>query len=457
MSYIESHQELEGHFKTLDLMAELSIDLETAIGRLHRFWWWCVDYAETGYLTKHPAARLDAKFGRGFVAGMIKAGFIDKEQFRVHDWPDWAGRYLLTRHRTRRPLYVAGIYLAYGRRDDAAALLAQAVKMLRITQAQADQLFGDPNSSGQESMIEKGQTLERLPEKTLKIGPLETKRSDFSGKTGGQDPQTLGQGDNEKSGNSSQLNPTEPSTAQPTPSSSGGRASEADDNQLIAQPPNVAFDAWWSEYPVQAAKKLARKAWEKLHPDPALVDRMMRALKDQKAARTRLKAAHKFSPGWPNAAKYLSEDRWEDKVPEADGAAAAAVEGPPNGAKYSPETPLQRLVCIFKMIKGVAMEDRGWDESNWTGAEPSARHLLKAFDGDEMTAAVWLEAYGKEMDAGGMNKWTLKSAAERAWNTKGERVLAAPAAAGRPDGTASAGAVMLEQPDRHFISAAEER
>ena len=142
MSYIESHQELEGHPKTLDLLALLGLDIDTALGRVHRFWWWCLTYAETGVLEKHPPSRIDAKFGAGFVAAMTSAGFIDRDRFRVHDWPDWAGRYLTARYRTKKPVYLAEIFLEYGRREDAARILASAVNAGTVTAAQRDQMLG---------------------------------------------------------------------------------------------------------------------------------------------------------------------------------------------------------------------------------------------------------------------------------------------------------------------------
>lgn len=142
MSYIESHDELEGHPKTLDLMAALDVDVDTAVGRLHRFWWWVLKYAETGRLEKHPPARIDVKFGQGFVEAMKSAGFIDRELYRVHDWATWAGRYLTARYRTKQPLYVAGIFMDYGRRDDAARILASAVKAGAVTPSQSAAVLG---------------------------------------------------------------------------------------------------------------------------------------------------------------------------------------------------------------------------------------------------------------------------------------------------------------------------
>jgi hypothetical protein len=50
LAWIESHQTLEKHPKTLDLMNATGWDLDTCLGKLHRFWYWCVDYAEDGDL-----------------------------------------------------------------------------------------------------------------------------------------------------------------------------------------------------------------------------------------------------------------------------------------------------------------------------------------------------------------------------------------------------------------------
>lgn len=106
MSWIKSHQEIINHPKTLDLMEIMGWDVDKCIAKLHRLWWWCVDYAEDGDLRKHNDQRIARAVGLNgeneaklFVEGMIKARWLDREPyFRVHDWWDHVGEFLKRRH-----------------------------------------------------------------------------------------------------------------------------------------------------------------------------------------------------------------------------------------------------------------------------------------------------------------------------------------------------------------------
>ncbi|WP_067931222.1 hypothetical protein [Alicyclobacillus kakegawensis] len=52
MAWIESHQELARHPKTKKLARELNDTVRGAIGLLHLLWWWAMDYAEDGDLSR---------------------------------------------------------------------------------------------------------------------------------------------------------------------------------------------------------------------------------------------------------------------------------------------------------------------------------------------------------------------------------------------------------------------
>ena len=81
-------------------------DADIAIGKLMRFWWWCVDYAEDGDLRRHSPARLavavglQASYGQEFFHAMVKSGWIDEQpHLRVHDWWEYIGPFLRTKYR----------------------------------------------------------------------------------------------------------------------------------------------------------------------------------------------------------------------------------------------------------------------------------------------------------------------------------------------------------------------
>lgn len=116
MAWIESHQELERHPKTLKLKNLMEWDIDQTIGRLHRFWWWCVDYARDGQLDKFnneqlaSAIGLNPEDGNKFINSMIESGFIDKEpRFQIHEWNKYFGMFLRRSHpeiyETVRKLY----------------------------------------------------------------------------------------------------------------------------------------------------------------------------------------------------------------------------------------------------------------------------------------------------------------------------------------------------------------
>jgi hypothetical protein len=106
MAWIESHQEIPNHPKTLRLMNLMRWNNDTAVSKLHKLWWWCMDYAPDGDLRRHDKPQLAAAVGvsrskaEQFVEAMIRAGWIDMQPyFRVHDWWDYAGPFLQTKYK----------------------------------------------------------------------------------------------------------------------------------------------------------------------------------------------------------------------------------------------------------------------------------------------------------------------------------------------------------------------
>jgi hypothetical protein len=107
MAWIESHQELEKHPKVLMLMSLMGWSKDTTIGKLHRFWWWCVSYAEDGDLRKYHVDQIGAavdlapgKESSLFANNMVKAKWIDlKPYLRVHDWWHYIGRFLQVKYK----------------------------------------------------------------------------------------------------------------------------------------------------------------------------------------------------------------------------------------------------------------------------------------------------------------------------------------------------------------------
>jgi hypothetical protein len=98
LAWIELHQAIWTHRKTLILAAELDLDETYAAAHVVRLWTWALDNAPEGDLTNLPARVI--AFGAGwrgdpelFVNAAVKAGWIDKnERVLIHDWMEYAGR-----------------------------------------------------------------------------------------------------------------------------------------------------------------------------------------------------------------------------------------------------------------------------------------------------------------------------------------------------------------------------
>jgi hypothetical protein len=99
MAWIESHQSLGHHPKTLRLAHELRCSVACAVGYLHFLWWWAVDYAPDGVLAISDQevvakACMWSKKSQVFWAALLSAGFVEQsgEELRIHDWMDYAGK-----------------------------------------------------------------------------------------------------------------------------------------------------------------------------------------------------------------------------------------------------------------------------------------------------------------------------------------------------------------------------
>lgn len=105
MAWIESNQELARHPKVIKAARKLGTSIPTVVGHLHFLWWWCLEYANDGDLSKFDA--LDIAVAAGwegdagdFVTALVDCGpgdsmgFLEKTELglAIHDWMDYAGR-----------------------------------------------------------------------------------------------------------------------------------------------------------------------------------------------------------------------------------------------------------------------------------------------------------------------------------------------------------------------------
>lgn len=99
MAWIESHQGLSAHPKTRKLMRRIGLPGPHIVGHLHYLWWWALDFAQDGEITKYDAFDIaDACQYTGdaeeFYDALIDSGFIDikDDRYFLHDWYDYAGK-----------------------------------------------------------------------------------------------------------------------------------------------------------------------------------------------------------------------------------------------------------------------------------------------------------------------------------------------------------------------------
>ena len=103
MAWIPSHQELRSHPKTRKAARRAGVSLPTMIGHLHLLWYWALDLAEDGDLSKFDEEDLaDGAAWEGdpevFVAALVecgsggRAGFLTEDR-QLHDWQEYGGKY----------------------------------------------------------------------------------------------------------------------------------------------------------------------------------------------------------------------------------------------------------------------------------------------------------------------------------------------------------------------------
>jgi len=105
MAWIKSEQALASHPKVHLLAKELGIGVPQVIGHLHLLWWWALDYADDGNLTRYRDFIPNASQWTGdeeyFIESLIKHNFIDviDNKLIIHDWLDYTGALIETREK----------------------------------------------------------------------------------------------------------------------------------------------------------------------------------------------------------------------------------------------------------------------------------------------------------------------------------------------------------------------
>ena len=73
---------------------------------------------------------------------------------------------------------------------------------------------------------------------------------------------------------------------------------------------NQRFEIWWKVYPKKVAKQYALKAWNRIKPDKALFEKMLKALREQKQSEQWRRDNGKYIP---NPATWLNGGYWDNE------------------------------------------------------------------------------------------------------------------------------------------------
>lgn len=253
MAWLESHQALADHPKTRKLMRILGVSKPTAIGHLHCLWWWALDYADDGRLSRYDA--LDIAIGAEWegepadlVAALVQAGFLDRDgdTLTIHDWDDYAGKLVSRRRQNAQRMRDARAkHESSSMEDDPATYDARAPHVQGTQHARA----------------------------------------------------------------------ALHNTTQPTQHDQHNQQDETDVSESDGDAPKRSrlderFDRFWSAYPNKVGKGAARRIFDRLKPDDAMVDRMIAAIEAQRGSAQWTKDNGQFIP---HPSTWLNREGWEDQ------------------------------------------------------------------------------------------------------------------------------------------------
>jgi hypothetical protein len=100
--YTPSHSDLARHRKTKRFMRALDVGTVAAIGHLHLFWHWVLEFAPSGDISFDRFTCEDIADGAlwegdalPFLEALVTSGFVDREADRlaVHEWDTYGGKF----------------------------------------------------------------------------------------------------------------------------------------------------------------------------------------------------------------------------------------------------------------------------------------------------------------------------------------------------------------------------
>lgn len=113
MAWLELHQSVRDHRKTVALADSLDMPEPHVVGHLTYLWLWAIDNAPEGVLPRSARMIARAAWWTGdadqLVEALLEVGFIDEtdDEYRIHDWDAYAGKLIGQRkaHAERQKKY----------------------------------------------------------------------------------------------------------------------------------------------------------------------------------------------------------------------------------------------------------------------------------------------------------------------------------------------------------------
>ena len=115
------------------------------------------------------------------------------------------------------------------------------------------------------------------------------------------------------------------------------------------------FEKFWQAYPRHTDKQRAVKAWGKIRPDDALLDRMLAAIAQQKQSDQWTRDGGAYIP---HPSTWLTQERWQDELPKAVPRQGKTVSAQQYDQRdYSQEAPED--MPDWMMTRWKAMQEKG--------------------------------------------------------------------------------------------------
>lgn len=296
MAWIESHEEIARHPKTKKLARKLGVSVPAAIGHIHLLWWWALNYAQDGDLSRYDNEEIaDAIMYEGdaetAIEALIAAGFVDDNNgsYIIHDWYDYAGRLIEQREQHRaRSKRARGKEPARTKPDDSSKCTAEIADNARTVPAASTEEPRTEDEEGAHEIEAFAQSADTVRAQCAHVPETSAHRAGLH--------------------NITKPNITiQDSTIPPLPPQ-GGSAGEAKTDVYTER-----FQEFWKAYPRKIGKDAALKAFKKRKPSAELTASMIAAIEKQKRSEQWTKDNGQYIP---NPATWLNQGRWEDELPE---------------------------------------------------------------------------------------------------------------------------------------------